>query len=65
MNAIIIIPSAAITINHTFAPVLAKSLPGFTSVVAAETTGTAGDDGITGGVGGKILGGIVIVKGTA
>ena len=63
MNAIIIIPSAAITINHTFAPVLAKSLPDFIPVVVAETIGTAG--GITGGVGGKILGGIVIVKGTA
>ena len=48
-----------------FAPVLAKSLPGFTSVVAAETTGTAGAGGITGAAGGKILGGIVTVKGTA
>ena len=48
-----------------FAPVLAKSLPGFTSVVAAETIGTAGDDGITGSVGGKILGGIVIAKSVA
>ena len=48
-----------------FAPVLAKSLPGFTSAAATETAGTAGDDGITGGVGGKILGGIVIAKGTA
>ena len=47
-----------------FAPVLAKSLPDFIPVAAAETSGTAG--GITGGgVGGKILGGIVIVKGTA
>ena len=48
-----------------FAPILAKSLPGFTSAAAAETAGTAGDDGITGSVGGKILGGIVTVKGTA
>ena len=48
-----------------FAPVLAKSLPGFTSVATSETAGTAGAGGITGGVGGKILGGIVIVKGTA
>ena len=48
-----------------FAPVLAKSLPVFISAAAAETAGTAGDDGITGGVGGKILGEIVIVKGTA
>ena len=48
-----------------FAPVLAKSLSGFTSVVAAETTGTAGAGGITGGIDGKILGGIVTVKGTA
>ena len=65
MNAIIIIPDAAITINHIFTPVLANSLPGFTSVVAAETTGTAGAGGITGAAGGKILGGIVTVKGTA
>jgi len=65
MNAIIIIPSAAITISHMFAPVLAKSLPGFISTAAAETAGTAGDGGIAGGVGGKVLGGIVIVKGTA
>lgn len=65
MNAIIIIPSAAITINHIFAPVLAKSLPGFISAAAAETAGIAGDDGITGGVDGKIRGEIVIVKGTA
>ena len=48
-----------------FAPVLAKSLPGFTPVVAAETIGAAGTGGITGGIGGKIRGGIVIVKGTA
>ena len=48
-----------------FAPVLAKSLPDFIPVAAAETAGIAGDDGITGGVGGKIRGGIVIVKGTA
>lgn len=46
-----------------FAPVLAKSLPDFIPVAAAETSGTAG--GITGGVDGKIRGGIVIVKGTA
>ena len=46
-----------------FAPVLAKSLPDFIPVAAAETAGTAG--GITGGVDGKIRGGIVIVKGTA
>ena len=46
-----------------FTPVLAKSLPDFIPVAAAETSGTAG--GITGGVDGKIRGGIVIVKGTA
>ena len=65
MNAIIIIPDAAITINHIFTPVLANFLLDFTSLMTAETPGAAGDDGITGGIGGKILGGIVTVKGTA
>ncbi len=65
MNAIIIIPSAAITINHMFAPVLAKSLPDFIPVAAAETSGTAGGGITGGGVGGKILGGIVIAKSVA
>ena len=60
-----IIPDAIITINHIFTPVLANFLPDFTSLMTAETPGAAGDDGITGSVGGKILGGIVIVKGTA
>jgi len=64
MNAIIIIPDAAITINHIFTPVLANFLPDFISLMTAETAGTTGDDGITGGVGGKILSGIVTVKGT-
>ena len=48
-----------------FAPVLAKSLPDFIPVAAAETSGTAGGGITGGGVGGKILGGIVIAKSVA
>ena len=59
-----IIPDAIITINHIFTPVLANFLPDFMSLMTDETAGTAGG-GITGGIGGKILGGIVIAKSVA